>query len=270
MARDSRVSAMSMFSEELRRARARAGLTQDQLADKIGYSPSLVAHVETGTRAPSADFARHADEALDTGGLLSRLQPLVRSEAYPAWFRDWVEIEREATTLRWFEPLLIPGLLQTEEYARAVLQAAHPASGDDEVERLVSARMDRQSILTKDKPPLLWVIIDEGVLTRPVGGTQVMREQVDRLIGAARRPKILLQILPLGAGAHAGLDGHFVLASFDGAPDVAYLNNALAGQVAERPEDVARVALLYDILKAEALSPRASVDLARKAAERWT
>src|ERR1022692_1813476 len=107
MARDSQVSVLAMFSEELRRARARAGLTQDQLAERIAYSPSLVAHVETGSRAPSADFAARTDEALETGGLLSRLQPFVRSEAYPAWFRDWVEIEQEATTLRWFEPLLI-------------------------------------------------------------------------------------------------------------------------------------------------------------------
>lgn len=270
MARDSQVSALAMFSEELRRARARAGLTQDQLAEKVAYSPSLVAHVETGSRAPSADFARRADEALGTGGLLSRLQPFVRSEAYPAWFRDWVEIEREATSLRWFEPLLIPGLLQTEDYARAVLEAANPARGEGEIDRLVSARMDRQAILTQDEPPLLWVIIDEGVLARPVGGRRVMREQIDHLLVAARQPKIMLQVVPIGAGAHPGLAGHFVIASFDGSPDVAYLDNALAGQIAERAEHVSRVALLYDILKAEALAPRASIDLMRKAVETWT
>ena len=181
--------------------------------------------METGSRAPSLDFARRGDEALGTGGLLGRLQPFVRSEAYPAWFRDWVEVEREAVSLRWFEPLLIPGLLQTEEYARAVLAAAHPASPEEEVERLVKA---------------------------------------------ARRPRIVLQVVPLGTGAHAGLDGRFAIASFDGPADVAYLDNALAGQVAERAQDVARLTLLYDILKAEALSPRASADLARKAIEQWT
>jgi transcriptional regulator with XRE-family HTH domain len=270
MARDSQVSALGMFSEELRRARASAGLTQDQLAEKIAYSPSLVAHVETGSRAPSVDFARRADDALRTGGLLSRLQPLVRSEAYPAWFRDWVEIEREATSLRWFEPLLIPGLLQTEEYARAVLQAANPASSDDEISRLVSARMDRQAILTQDEPPLLWVIIDEVVLTRPVGGGRVMREQVDHLIEASRLPRMVMQVVPVGSGAHPGLAGQFAIASFDGSPDVAYLDNALAGQIVERPADVSRVALLYDILKAEALAPRSSIDLVRKAIETWT
>jgi transcriptional regulator with XRE-family HTH domain len=270
MARDSQVSALAMFSEELRRARAGAGLTQDQLAEKIAYSPSLVAHVETGSRAPSVDFARRADDALRTGGLLSRLQPLVRSEAYPAWFRDWVEIEREATSLRWFEPLLIPGLLQTEGYARAVLQAANPARGDDEISRLVGARMDRQAILTQDEPPLLWVIIDEGVLTRPVGGARVMREQIDHLIEAARLPRVMLQVVPADAGAHPGLAGQFAIASFDGSPDVAYLDNALAGQIVERADDVSRLALLYDILKAEALAPRASLDLVRKAIETWT
>jgi transcriptional regulator with XRE-family HTH domain len=270
MARDSQVSALAMFSEELRRARAGAGLTQDQLAEKIAYSPSLVAHVETGSRAPSVDFARRADDVLRTGGLLSRLQPLVRSEAYPAWFRDWVEIERKATSLRWFEPLLIPGLLQTEGYARAVLQAANPACHDDEISRLVGARMDRQVILTQDEPPLLWVIIDEGVLMRPVGGVRVMREQIDHLIEAARLPRVMLQVVPTDAGAHPGLAGQFAIASFDGSPDVAYLDNALAGQIIERADDVSRVALLYDILKAEALAPRASLDLVRKAIETWT
>jgi transcriptional regulator with XRE-family HTH domain len=270
MTGNGQVSVLAMFSGELRRARARAGLTQDQLAERISYSPSLIAHVETGSRAPSADFAARADDALGTDGLLTRLQPLVRSEAYPAWFRDWVEIEREATALRWFEPLLIPGLLQTEDYARSVLQAAHPASADGEVDRLVAARMDRQAILAKDEPPLLWVIIDEGVLSRPVGGPDVMRAQIDKLIAAARQPKIILQIIPADCGAHPGLSGHFVVASFEGSSDIAYLDNALAGQITERPADLARVALLYDLLKAEALSPRASGDHARKAMEQWT
>ena len=270
MARDSDVSALALFSAELRRARAAGRLTQEQLADKVGYSPSLVAHVETGSRAPSLDFARRCDEALGSGGLLARLQPLARSAAYPAWFRDWVEIEREATALRWFEPLLIPGLLQTEEYARAVLAAAHPASPEAEVERLVSARMDRQAILDAAEPPLLWVILDEGVLTRPVGGPAVMRAQLDRLIEAARRPRIVLQVVPFGTGAHPGLDGRFAIASFGGAPDVVYLDNALAGQVVEGPAELARAAFLYDILKAEALSPGASIQLARKAIEQWT
>ena len=233
MGRDGQVSALALISEELRRARAAAGLTQDQLAERVGYSPSLVAHVETGSRAPSLDFARRGDEALGTGGLLARLQPFVRSEAYPAWFRDWVEIERE-------------------------------------VERLVSARMDRQAILDQAGPPLLWVILDEGVLTRPVGGPAVMRDQIERLAKAARRPRIVLQVVPGGMGAHAGLEGRFAIASFDGPADVAISRQCAGWPGRGASRDVARLALLYDILKAEALSPRASIDLARKAIERWT
>ena len=205
--RDGQVSALALFSGELRQARSRAGLTQDQLAEKLAYSTSLVAHVETGSRAPSLDFAARADEALGTGGLLTRLQPFVRAEAYPAWFRDWVEIEREATSLRWFEPLLVPGLLQTEDYARAVLAAAHPAAPEGEVDRLVIARMDRQAILARADPPLMWVIVDEGVLTRPLGGAGVMRDQIGRLIAAAHQPKIVLQVLPAAPARTRGSPG---------------------------------------------------------------
>lgn len=270
MARGGQVRAMSIFSEELRRARGRAGMTQDQLAEKIAYSSSLVAHVEAGTRAPSADFSHRVDEALNTGGLLTRLHPLVRGEAYPSWFRDWIEIEREAASFRWFEPLLVPGLLQTREYARAVLEAANPGSCEELISELVSNRMERQSVLNRPEPPMLWVIIDEHVLMRPVGGAATMRDQIDRLIEASRQPKIMLQVVPDAAGAHPGLDGHFVIASFDGAPDVVYLNNALSGQVVEPAADVSRVTLLFDILKAEALAPRASIELMRKALSTWT
>jgi hypothetical protein len=108
------------------------------------------------------------------------------------------------------------------------------------------------------------------VLTRPVGGSRVMREQVDHLIEAARLPRIMLQVVPADAGAHPGLAGQFAIAGFDGSPDVAYLDSALAGQIVERAAEVSRVALLYDLLKAEALAPRSSMDLVRKAIERWT
>jgi len=218
MTRGHQVSALALFAEELRLVRTAVGLTQEQLGSKIGYSGSLIGHVAAASRAPSLDFAQRCDEALQSGGLLARLQPLVRGEAYPAWFRDWVEIEREATALRWFEPLLIPGLLQTEAYARAVLAAAHPASPHDEVDRLVSARLDRQAILHQERPPLLWVILDEGVLSRPIGGPQVMHDQIAELIEAAQQPRIMLQMVPFGSGAHAGLDGRFAIASFEGSP----------------------------------------------------
>jgi transcriptional regulator with XRE-family HTH domain len=267
----SKDSALGMFADELRHARTASGLTQDALAEKIAYSSSLVAMIETGRRIPTLDVAKRCDEALETGGTLTRMHRLVAGEAYPAWFRPFVELEKAATSLRWWEPLLIPGLFQTEEYARAVLRAARPYDRDEAIDQLVTARMDRQAILQRDEPPRVWVVIDEGVLTRPVGEPGVIAAQLDRLIAAARDPWVTVQVMPLAAGANPGLLGPFVIAGFASSPDVAYLDNALTGQVVERAEDVTHMASLYDTIRAEALPPRASADLITDVVRtRWT
>jgi transcriptional regulator with XRE-family HTH domain len=256
-------SALSVFADELRSARAVHGLSQGQLAEKVAYSSSLVAMVEALRRAPSADFAKRCDKALETRGTLGRLQLLVAREAYPAWFRPFVELERMATSLRSWEPMLVPGLLQTEDYARAVLRAARPRDTDATIDQLVSARLDRQEILTRDdpSPPDLWCVMDEGALRRPVGEPGVMRAQLERLVTVSREPMITVQVLPISVGAHPGLLGPLVIAGFASGPDIAYIDNALSGQVVERREDVAHIAVLYDTMRAEALSPRASIDL---------
>jgi transcriptional regulator with XRE-family HTH domain len=265
-------SALSVFADELRSARAVHGLSQGQLAEKIAYSSSLIAMVEALRRAPSADFAKRCDKALETRGTLGRLQLLVAREAYPFWFRPFVELERTAKSLRWWEPMLIPGLLQTEDYARAVLRAARPRDTDATIDQLVSARIDRQEILTRDDPapPDLWVVIDEGALRRPVGKPGVMLAQLERLIDASREPMITVQVLPISAGAHPGLLGPVVIAGFGSGPDVAYMDNMLSGQVIERADDVEHAVTLYDTLRAEALSPRASTDLIKKVVQTWT
>lgn len=254
-------SALGLFAVELRHARAARGLTQEALAEKIAYSPSLVGMIETGRRIPTLDLAQRCDDALETSGVLTRMHRLVATEAYPSWFRPWVELEKAAASLRSWQPMIVDGLLQTSDYARAVLRAARPYDRDEEIDQLVAARMQRQAILERDDPPRLWVVLDEAVLTRPVGTVSVMVGQLDRLIVAGRDPWVTIQVMPTAAGAHPGLLGPFVLAGFDSSPDVAYLDNALTGQVVERAEDVTHVASLYDTLRAEALSPRASADL---------
>jgi transcriptional regulator with XRE-family HTH domain len=262
MAKDvSKDSALGLFAAELRHARTARGLTQDALADKIAYSPSLVAMIETGRRIPTLDVAQRCDQALETSGVLTRLHRLVAAEAYPSWFRPWVELEKAATSLRSWQPMIVDGLLQTAEYARAVLRAARPYDRDEAIDALVTARMDRQEILLRDDPPKIWVVLDEAVLTRPIGEPGVMAAQLDRLITAARDPWITIQIMPTAAGAHPGLLGPLVIAGFDTSPDIAYLDTALTGQVVERSEDVRQVASLYDSIRAEALSPRASAEL---------
>lgn len=260
---------LSVFAEEMRLARARHCLSQDQLGDKIGYSGSLVSMIEACRRIPSLDFARRCDEATGTGGILARLQVLVAGEVYPSWFRPFAQYEAEATSLRWCESLLVPGLLQTEDYARALL-STRVGTPEEHIEQQVAARIERQAVLDRENPPLLWVLIDEGVLHRPVGGQEVMRHQIEHLTEMAERPGIVVQVISSDIGAHDGVNGAFAIADFADAPSVVYLETALTGMVIERRDQVDAVRVTYDGLRTEALPRAVSARLLREAGKTWT
>lgn len=232
--------------------------------------------MENGQRVPTREFTVACDAvpALDTRGALMRLwehlQEHLTYRATPGWFRVWAAIERRATALRSWEPLLIPGLLQTAGYAREVLRRGQPNDSDGGIEERVAARMERQQILDGDDPPLLLAVVDEGALRRMVVSPVLMREQLAHLLKTAERPKVMLQVVPLDAGPHPGMAGPITIASCDGVPDVAYLDTAMEGQLVERPDDVAAVAVLFDTLRMEALPGRASVRLIAEVMETWT
>ncbi len=267
---DPGASVLAFFGSELRRCRIAADLSQEQLGQQVSYSAALVGLIENAKRVPSRSFAERCDDALATGGVLARLWPLVSRETLPGWFRPWIEIEREATSLRSFEPLIIPGLLQTPEYARTLF-AAQRAATEDELEQLVATRIERQAILTRENPPQLWCLLDEGALHRCVGGAKIMHDQLLHLAETANRPKVAVQIVPSEVGAHAGLLGAFVIASFDGAGDIVYLETAASGQVTETLSAIAEITLTYDMLRSEALPRTASRELIMKVAEQeWT
>jgi transcriptional regulator with XRE-family HTH domain len=261
--------ALAVFADELKAARATAALSQDQLAEKIAYSPSLISMIEKCRRIPTMDFAQRCDEALGTAGNLARLQPLVASELFPSWFRPFAELEKSAVSLRSWESSLVPGLLQVEGYARAVLRAAREADDQAAIDEATAARVERQAILGSDSPPFCWFVMDEAALHRPVGGPAVFAEQLDRLIEAARHPRIKIQVLPFAAGEHAGLSGAFVVASFVSGPDVALLETARTGLVVEAGETVAQCAFAFDSLRADALSPFETIKLLRSEAQKW-
>jgi transcriptional regulator with XRE-family HTH domain len=270
MARDSDQPALGLFAAELQAARARAGLSREQLAGRLSYSPSLVAMIETRRRVPTADFARRCDEVLGTPGTFGRLQQHVRTAPFPPWFRPFVEYEARAVTLRGFEHVLVPGLLQTAGYARSVL-ATRPHTTDDQIEERLSARLDRQTILERDQPPALWAVLDEAVLHRDVGGAKVMHDQLLHLATMAGRPGITIQVIPATVGVHSGLEGAFVLMEFADEPTVAYLETVVGGQITEEPSTVGTTSLIFDTLRSEALPWRASRDLITEVAEeRWT
>jgi transcriptional regulator with XRE-family HTH domain len=256
---ESPASVLAFFGTELRRLRTDAKLSQEELGQRVSYSGSLVGMIETARRAPARDFAERCDEALATGGVLARLWPLVSQEVLPRWFQQFDEVERVATSIRSWEPLVIPGLLQTEDYARALIAAWLPDDGRDLVEQQVAARMERQKLLDREDPPLMWMIIGEAALRAPVGGSKVLSEQLRRLLDIeAEHPKVIVQVVPLAAEAHPGSGGPLLLLSRGGELDVAYLEIHDRGHLYYRPDDVARYALFYDLMRAVALPPDTS------------
>lgn len=175
-------------------------------------------------------------------------------DVLPEWFSVFVSLEGEASLIRAYEPHYVPGLLQTEDYARAVLRAGKPHADDDEIERGVTLRMQRQSVLTKAGAPLLWVVMDETVLRRPIGGPSVMRGQVDRLIEATRMPNVRLQVMPFTAGPHPAMYGPFHIFRFPirELPDIAYTESLVGGVYLDQQDDVSAFLEALDRMCAQA------------------
>jgi transcriptional regulator with XRE-family HTH domain len=223
-----------VFGAKLRYYRERVGLSQTDLAARVNVSHDVISKMETGERPPAKDFPGRLDAVpeLDTRGGLARLwgdlRKGLRHRIIPEWFQPWADIEARATTLRSYEPMLIPGLLQTEDYARAIL-AACPGGKDDDPDDRVGGRMNRQAILARSNAPQLWSVVDEGVLHRCIGGPKVMHDQLGHLADRAGNPQTTIQVIPASAGAHAGLLGAFNVADLDGLPSLVYLETAAEG-----------------------------------------
>jgi hypothetical protein len=190
-------------------------------------------------------------------------------QPYPSWFQEWTLIEREASRLRGFEPTLVPGLFETADYARVIFGTRSGVTSE-EIDEQVTARLKRQEILDRDQPPGLWVIIDESVLRRPVGGVIVMREQLRHLLEMARRPRVSLQVVP-GAVTHLGLSaGGFAIADCPDGSTVGFQDTPSSGQIVDRTEDVGALVNYWDTLVREALPLAASLALLEEAAKSWT
>jgi transcriptional regulator with XRE-family HTH domain len=253
--------------------RDKAGLSRTELARQICKSASLVQAIELGQRAATPEVTGDLEAALQTGGALRQLRNEMGNglgyQVFPAWFQDWAIKEAEATTLRWYEPLLVPGLLQTEDYARAVFATRFRVTAE-QIEERVAARKKRQETLAQQNPPSFWVILDEWVLRRLIGGRHIMCEQVHRLVAAAREPHIVIEVIPAGAGAHEGLTGAFAIADFEDVPSVGYQEGALRGQPVEDPKDIASLDLTWDILRGQTLPRGASLALLEETAKSWS
>lgn len=242
-------------------------MTQEELARTVNYSPSTVAMVETGARKPPPDFWERVDVALDTGGAFARMLARLGS---PQWMREWEANERQATVLRSFEPIVVPGLLQTAAYARALFRSVG-LFDEPEVEQRAEARLARQAVLTGERPPQLVAVLDEHVLRCPVGGPVVMREQLLRLVKVATaHTRVRLHIVPASVGAYPGVAGAFVLAPLPTGEDVVYLDDQLKGQVIDHTGGVLAVRSAWESIQGEALPLQQSIDLLTEVAKSWS
>ena len=274
MTRETGRTPRQVFGAMLRYHREQAGLSRADLARQVSKSVSLIQAIELGQRAATPEVTTDLERALAADGALTRLREEIGDglgyQPYPSWFQDWVASERVAKQLRWVEPMLVPGLLQTEAYARAIFGARFGMTAE-EIDEKVAARLKRHEILALDQPPTLWVIVDEAVLRRPVGGPEVMRGQVDHLIDGAQRPHVSVQIIASAVGAHRGLStGGFAIADFEESPSVGYQETACHGQFIDRREDIEILVECWDTLVREALPWAASQDLLEEVAKSWT
>jgi transcriptional regulator with XRE-family HTH domain len=273
MSQDAGGNPRQVFGAMVRFYREKAELSRQEVARQICKSMSLVQAIELGDRAATPEVTGDLEAALDAGGALLKLRKEIGNglgyQAFPGWFQEWALKESQAATLRWFEPLIVPGLLQTEEYARAIFRTRFGITAD-EIDEQVAARLKRQEILAGDKGPRLWVVLDEWVLRRPVGGPHVMCKQVNLLVEAARQPQIMIEVIPASVGAHEGLASAFAIADFEDAPSVGYQESARGGQMIEEPKEVASLLLTWDTLRADALPRAASLAVLEEAAKSWT
>jgi transcriptional regulator with XRE-family HTH domain len=268
---DGRMTAAAFLVAELRRARTRRGWSQDELAKAVNYSASMVSAVELGQQPPTAKYLELVDRALDTGGLFGRmLTELVSLDRAQVWLRGWRAILAEAKALRWFDPLHVPGLLQTESYARAVF-AADRMLDSDEVERRLADRMDSQAVLYGDRPPHVVAVVDESVLRRRVGGGKVMGEQAMHLVQLATgHPWVTLHVVPRSAQEYPGLNGPFILATLADDLELAFLGGQIGGQELDLPADLRRLQRTWEATLGAALPAEESIERLREVAESWS
>jgi transcriptional regulator with XRE-family HTH domain len=258
---------------ELRRLREDAGLTYSEVAHRMEWSPSKLSRIETGqSRVNTGDVADLLEVyAVSDTATREALVQLAREARRRGWWTRYTDVlgtgayvglEAEASVIHTYESQFVPGLLQTEDYARAVISGGQVRPDPDTVERRVAARMARHELLTRPDPPEIWAVLDETVIRRPVGGPEVMRGQLHHLVEVGERPNttVTLQVLPLSTGAHPGMNGPFVVLSFQNPkdPPVVHLETATDGLYLEEPPDIERYTLRFSHLVARALGPNES------------
>ncbi|MEV7341646.1 helix-turn-helix transcriptional regulator [Streptomyces sp. NPDC093544] len=255
-----------MFGSLLRFFRERAGVTQEALAKYVGYSKSQVAMVERGERPPKGQLVQIADEKLGAQGALLTAARELKASRFPSWFEDYAELEAQAVTINMYANHVIPGMLQTEAYARAIFNTHCPPFEDDEVEARVIARLDRQHILRRKPLPLVGFVLDEHTFTRPIGGREALKEQLEHLLEVGKQRNVEIQVMPHDREVHAGLNGPMILLETAERQPLAYVEGPGGGYFVDQHPNLGDLFAQYGILRAQALNPDESAKLIDKVA----
>ncbi|MEW1660838.1 helix-turn-helix transcriptional regulator [Streptomyces sp. NPDC093707] len=254
------------YGKELRIRRIAAAITQEALSERVVCSPTLISHFEAGRRLPKPDDAQRIDHALGTDGFFVRWLEDLESK-YTDHFASVAELEQQATSIQNFGLTLVPGVFQTEAYAGALFRAYRPNYTAEELDEFVVTRTKRRRILDGPMHPVAWMLLDEAVLRRRVGGPQVMAEQLHRIADTAEAGRLRLHVLPFGAGAHALQQSLLTLMSFEDAAPVAYVEGFVTGNLMDDPALVSACQTAYALALSDALSQQESLALVRAAAE---
>ncbi|AEW96744.1 MULTISPECIES: helix-turn-helix domain-containing protein [Streptomycetaceae] len=252
------------FGRQMKILREAAGLTQAELGKKLGYSESAVSAVERGARIPRPEMIESVDKVLRARGLLLTRKREIGYAHYPAFFRDAARIEEEAVEFHQYAPLIVPGMLQTEDYSRAIFRMWRPRRHDAEIEQLVAARMARHALFDRKPAPTLSFVLEESVLQRRLGGVEVLRGQLEHLLLVCDDPNVEIQVMPTRVSDHACVDGPFTLMTAQGQEQVGYLESQGYGRVIHDQETVRELAVRYGILRAQAMPPLESMQFIEK------
>ena len=257
---DSTSGTLRYFGSQLRLWRTKAGLSREQLAEAIGYSLAMVQSVELGRRMPQHSFIDAADDVLGAGGMLTAGATHLMRERVPNWFQDYLLVEGEALSFGIYQCMVVPGLIQTEAYARAVYLDSCPPLTDEEIDDQVAVRLKRQEIWGRVRPPMVSIVLEEAALRRIVGGPEVMKGQIQRLMEFAQWRNAALQVMPTdNSGPHPGISGPITLVESVEHRNLVYVEYQGGGILISEAEDVSVLVQRFGMIRAKALTPDASL-----------
>ncbi|MFF0097479.1 helix-turn-helix domain-containing protein [Streptomyces canus] len=255
------VAVIATVGRQLKLRREAVGMRAAEFGEAVGYGEDLVYKIEGGKRIPRQEYLDRADEVLGAGGLIAATWEDVKKVRYPKKVRELAKLEGQAVEIGVYECNIIAGLLQTPEHARVVISAAQPPYSPDDVERMVTARLARQSVFERDPAPSIHFVLEEAALRRPIGGTMVWRRQLERLLEAGRLHNVMLQVMPLNSEVHSGLDGRIEVLKFPDGTAVGRSDGAFSGRPTTDPKQLRILELRYGTIRAQALSPGESLSL---------